>query len=74
MCDIKLFVDIDPDIRFIRRLTRDMKERGRSVDSIIKQYMDTVRPMYLQFIEPSKDMLTLLFQKVALIKLLLIWC
>ena len=54
MCDIKLFVDIDPDIRFIRRLTRDMKERGRSVDSIIKQYMDTVRPMYLQFIEPSK--------------------
>lgn len=54
LCDIKIFVDIDADIRFIRRLKRDVNERKRSVESIIKQYLETVRPMYLQFIEPSK--------------------
>lgn len=54
LMDIKVFVSTDPDICFIRRLTRDIKERGRDVDSVIKQYMDTVRPMYFQFIEPSK--------------------
>ena len=54
MCDIKLFVDTPDDIRFIRRLLRDTKERGRSVDSIVDQYMATVRPMHNEFVEPSK--------------------
>jgi uridine kinase len=54
MMDIKLFIDADPDIRFIRRLRRDLVERGRSVDSVIKQYTESVRPMHLQFVEPSK--------------------
>ena len=54
LMDMKIFVDTDPDIRFIRRLDRDVHERGRSVESIISQYMTTVRPMHLQFVEPSK--------------------
>ncbi len=54
LMDIKVFVSTDPDICFIRRLNRDIKERGRDVDSVIRQYIDTVRPMYFQFIEPSK--------------------
>lgn len=54
LCDIKIFVDIDPDVRFIRRLERDTCERGRSVESVIQQYMNTVRPMHLRFVEPSK--------------------
>lgn len=52
--DIKIFVDTDADIRFIRRLERDLKERGRTTDSVIKQYQSTVRPMHLEFVEPSK--------------------
>ena len=52
--DIKIFVDIDADIRFIRRLQRDLVERGRTVESVITQYMTTVRPMHLQFVEPSR--------------------
>lgn len=52
--DIKIFVDIDADIRFIRRLQRDIAERGRSLDSVISQYLSTVRPMHLQFVEPSR--------------------
>jgi len=52
--DIKIFVDIDADIRFIRRLQRDIIERGRSVESVINQYLTTVRPMHLQFVEPSR--------------------
>ncbi len=52
--DIKVFIDTAPDICFIRRLRRDIEERGRDVNSVIKQYMETVRPMYLQFVEPSK--------------------
>lgn len=52
--DIKVFIDTEPDICFIRRLKRDIEERGRSVDSVIKQYSETVRPMYFQFVEPSK--------------------
>ncbi|MCJ7696386.1 MAG: uridine kinase [Anaerolineaceae bacterium] len=52
--DVKLFVDADSDIRFIRRLNRDITERGRSVDSVIHQYQSTVRPMYLEFVEASK--------------------
>jgi uridine kinase len=54
LMDIKLFIDADPDVRFIRRLRRDMVERGRSVDSIIRQYEESVRPMHMQFVEPSK--------------------
>ncbi len=52
--DVKIFVDADADIRFMRRLERDMKDRGRSLDSVIDQYMTTVRPMHLEFVEPSK--------------------
>lgn len=52
--DLKIFVDTDPDIRFIRRLQRDIAERGRSMESVIKQYHATVRPMHLEFVEPSK--------------------
>lgn len=54
LMDIKVYVDTDDDIRFIRRLERDMKERGRSLESVIKQYLATVKPMYHQFIEPTK--------------------
>jgi uridine kinase len=54
LMDIKVFIDTAPDICFIRRLKRDIEERSRSVNSVIKQYLETVRPMYLQFIEPSK--------------------
>ena len=54
LCDIKLFVDADADVRFIRRLTRDVKERGRNMDSVINQYLGTVKPMHEQFVEPSK--------------------
>ena len=54
LMDLKIFVDADADIRFIRRLDRDVHERSRSVDSIIAQYQTTVRPMHLQFVEPSK--------------------
>ncbi|MGB9668856.1 MAG: uridine kinase [Anaerolineales bacterium] len=52
--DIKIFVDTDADIRFIRRLQRDITERGRSTESVIHQYLSTVRPMHLEFVEPSK--------------------
>jgi uridine kinase len=54
LMDIKLFVDTDADLRFIRRLTRDIKERGRTLDSVIEQYINVVRPMHNQFIEPTK--------------------
>lgn len=54
LMDIKVYVDTDADIRFIRRLERDMNERGRSLDSVVKQYMETVRPMHMKFVEPSK--------------------
>jgi uridine kinase len=52
--DVKIFVDTDPDIRFIRRLKRDIEERSRTTDNVIRQYMTTVRPMHLEFVEPSK--------------------
>ena len=52
--DIKVFVDTPDDIRFIRRLQRDLAERGRTIDSVIEQYIATVRPMHIQFVEPSK--------------------
>lgn len=54
LMDIKVYVDTDDDIRFIRRLERDIKERGRSLDSVVNQYLKTVKPMYHQFIEPTK--------------------
>ena len=52
--DLKLFVDTDSDIRILRRLMRDINERGRTVDSVVDQYLHTVKPMHEQFIEPSK--------------------
>jgi uridine kinase len=52
--DLKLFVDTDADIRVLRRVRRDMEKRGRSFESVRQQYYDTVRPMHLQFVEPSK--------------------
>jgi uridine kinase len=52
--DVKIFVDTDPDIRFIRRLQRDLIERGRTMESVIEQYLSTVRPMHLEFVDPSK--------------------
>ncbi|NKE05200.1 MULTISPECIES: uridine kinase [Mesobacillus] len=54
LMDIKLYVDTDADLRIIRRLLRDIKERGRSMDSVIEQYVNVVRPMHNQFIEPTK--------------------
>ena len=53
-CDILIYVDTDADIRFIRRLKRDMQERGRSLESVCNQYLQTVRPMHERFVEPSK--------------------
>lgn len=54
MFDVKIFVDTDADIRFIRRLQRDITERGRTTESVIRQYLNTVRPMHLEFVESSK--------------------
>lgn len=54
LMDIKIYVDTDADVRLIRRLERDMEERGRSLGSVIRQYLETVRPMHLEFVEPSK--------------------
>lgn len=55
MTDLKIFLQVDADIRFIRRLHRDVKERGRSLDGIITQYYDTVRPMHKQFLDPTSQ-------------------
>lgn len=54
LMDLRVFVDADPDVRFIRRLQRDVSERGRTAESVIEQYLSTVRPAHLNFIEPSK--------------------
>ena len=54
MFDVKIYVDTDADLRFIRRLERDLSERGRTTESVIRQYQSTVRPMHLEFVEPSK--------------------
>ena len=54
ICDIKLFVEADDDLRFIRRLQRDMAERGRSLDSVVNQYLGTVKPMHFAFVKPTK--------------------
>ena len=54
LMDIKIFVDTDADVRILRRIMRDVKKRGRSLDSVVKQYLTTVKPMHEQFVEPSK--------------------
>ena len=54
MLDIKIFVDTDADVRILRRLCRDVKERGRNMDSVVNQYLTTVKPMHERFVEPSK--------------------
>jgi uridine kinase len=54
LMDIKIFVDTDADLRFIRRLVRDIRERGRTMEMVIAQYLATVRPMHMEFVEPSK--------------------
>lgn len=54
LLDIKIFVDTDADVRIVRRLQRDIKERGRTMESVINQYLNVVRPMHLQFVEPTK--------------------
>ncbi len=54
LMDIRVYVDTDADLRFIRRLSRDVRERGRTMESVVDQYMTTVRPMHLEFVEPSK--------------------
>ena len=54
LMDIKLFIDTDADVRILRRLSRDIQERGRSFESVQRQYLDSVRPMHLEFVEPSK--------------------
>ena len=54
LCVVKVFVDTDADTRFIRRLTRDVAERGRTVESVVEQYLTTVKPMHFDFVEPSK--------------------
>jgi uridine kinase len=54
LIDIKLFIDTDPDVRILRRLRRDLKERGRTFESVERQYLASVRPMHLEFVEPSK--------------------
>ena len=54
LMDLKIFVDTDADLRFVRRMQRDIKERGRTPESVIDQYLATVRPMHIQFVEPSK--------------------
>ena len=66
LMDLKIFVDADADIRFIRRLNRDVHERGRPVESIIAQYTTTVRPMHLQFVEPSKRYADIIIPKAAI--------
>lgn len=54
LMDIRVYVDADADVRFIRRLLRDTRERNRTVESVVQQYRDTVRPMHIQFVEPSR--------------------
>jgi uridine kinase len=54
MFDLRIFVDTEADVRFIRRLRRDLEERGRSLESVIEQYLKTVRPMHFEFVEPTK--------------------
>lgn len=71
LMDIKIFVDTDADVRIIRRITRDINERGRTLDSVIDQYLSTVKPAHEQFIEPMKKFADIIipeggFNKVAI--------
>lgn len=71
MCDIKIFIDTDADVRIVRRILRDVKDRGRSLESVIGQYLTTVKPMHEQFVEPSKKYADIIvpeggYNKVAL--------
>ncbi|WP_232695517.1 uridine kinase [Brevibacillus daliensis] len=71
LMDIKVFVDTDADVRIVRRIQRDIEERGRSLNSVVKQYLNVVRPMHLQFIEPTKRYANIIipeggYNKVAL--------
>ncbi len=59
--DLKVYVETDADVRILRRIRRDMKERGRTLDSVIDQYLETVRPSHLQFVEPSKRYADIIF-------------
>lgn len=73
MMDIKVFVDTDSDLRIIRRMMRDINERGRSIESVIDQYVNVVRPIHLNLSNQRRDMQTSLFLKVAIITLRLIY-
>ena len=71
LCDIKVFIDTDADVRIIRRILRDVNERGRTLDNIVEQYLTTVKPMHDEFVEPSKRYADIIvpeggFNKVAL--------
>ncbi len=71
LMDIKIFVDTDADIRILRRIQRDILERGRALDNIINQYLETVRPMHIEFVEPSKRFADIIvpeggFNKIAI--------
>jgi len=68
LMDIKVYVDTDADVRFIRRLERDIHERGRSLESVVAQYLETVRPMHLKFVEPSKRFADVIIPKGGLNK------
>lgn len=75
LMNIKVFIDTDADIRFIRRIKRDIAERGRTMESVINQYLNTVRPMHLKFVEPSKRYADIVipeggFNKIAINKLI----
>jgi len=74
MMDLKIFVDTDADIRLLRRLQRDLTERGRELDSIISQYEETVRPMHLQFVEPSKRYADIIFPEGYNPPAVATWC
>ena len=65
LCDLRLFVDTDADVRFARRIKRDVNKRGRTMESVIEQYMTTVKPMHEQFVEPSKRKANLIIPEGA---------
>ena len=72
MMDVKIYVDTDADLRILRRLVRDTKERGRSMESVINQYLNVVKPMHNQFIEPTKKYADIIIPKVEVTRLQLI--
>ena len=77
MMDMKVFVDTDADVRILRRIVRDVKERGRTLDSVVNQYLTTVKPMHEQFVEPSKRKADLIVpeggQNTVALELLIKW-